>query len=89
MRLINARTLPPPFSAESGRPRLELNERAVAVIRRIQDKLTGRDFETADALAVAEQVDRLIRQARSHENLCQLFIGWCVVAAHPWMIALG
>jgi serine/threonine-protein kinase mTOR len=54
-----------------------LNEKAVAVIRRVQDKLTGLDFGNDQPLAVAEQVERLIRQATSHENLCQCFIGWC------------
>ena len=28
-------------------------------------------------LAVPDQVDRLIVQATSHENLSQLYIGWC------------
>jgi hypothetical protein len=30
-------------------------------------------------LPVAEQVQRLIVQATSHENLCQCYIGWCPV----------
>jgi hypothetical protein len=58
-----------------------LNEKALKVIRRVQDKLTGTDFhgsdEVADPLDVPEQVQRLIVQATSSENLCQLFIGWC------------
>eukprot|EP01135_Chromosphaera_perkinsii_P003113 Nk52_evm2s236 gene=Nk52_evmTU2s236 len=54
-----------------------LNERAVTVIKRVQAKLTGRDFNTADPLDVPEQVNRLINQATSHENLCQCYIGWC------------
>jgi len=28
-------------------------------------------------VAVEEQVDRLIRQAQAHENLSQMFVGWC------------
>jgi FKBP12-rapamycin complex-associated protein len=50
------------------------------VIGRIQAKLTGRDFaksDDEDALDVDKQVDRLIRQATSVENLCQLYQGWC------------
>ncbi|TMW61633.1 hypothetical protein Poli38472_010696 [Pythium oligandrum] len=59
-------------------PREALNERAVAVIRRVQAKLTGRDFEgEAEPLDVTAQVQRLITQATSHENLCQCYIGWC------------
>lgn len=60
-----------------------LNERALKVIRRVQDKLTGTDFHTlneelaGEPLDVQEQVQRLIVQATSSENLCQLFIGWC------------
>jgi FKBP12-rapamycin complex-associated protein len=29
------------------------------------------------SLTVPEQVDMLIRQATSHENLCQCYLGWC------------
>lgn len=58
-----------------------LNEKALKVIRRVQDKLTGTDFpdydETFEPLDVPDQVQRLIVQATSSENLCQLFIGWC------------
>jgi FKBP12-rapamycin complex-associated protein len=64
-----------------------LNERALKVIRRVQDKLNGRDFlspeEDQHAIAgespldVQEQVQRLIVQATSSENLSQLFVGWC------------
>jgi FKBP12-rapamycin complex-associated protein len=59
-------------------PREALNEKAVAVIRRVQAKLTGRDFEgEKEPLDVSAQVQRLINQATSHENLCQCYIGWC------------
>mmetsp|Transcript_21493 Transcript_21493/g.52973 ORF Transcript_21493/g.52973 Transcript_21493/m.52973 type:complete len:3171 (+) Transcript_21493:99-9611(+) len=57
-----------------------LNEKALTVIRRVQDKLTGTDFPDREddlgALDVSDQVQRLIVQATSVENLCQLFIGW-------------
>lgn len=65
----------------TGAPREALNEKAVAVIRRVQAKLTGRDFELGvmddQPLDVRAQVQRLIHQATSHENLCQCYIGWC------------
>ncbi|TYZ66502.1 hypothetical protein PybrP1_008839 [[Pythium] brassicae (nom. inval.)] len=62
----------------TGAPREALNEKAVAVIRRVQAKLTGRDFEgEREPLGVSAQVQRLIDQAASHENLCQSYIGWC------------
>lgn len=72
-----------------------LNERAVQVMQRMRNKLTGRDFATPSlqphpgaaaagavegaepGLSVKVQVERLIGQARSHENLCQSYIGWC------------
>ncbi|KAJ2402158.1 phosphatidylinositol kinase- protein kinase tor1, partial [Coemansia sp. RSA 2559] len=50
--------------------------KARAVVKRIQDKLTGRDFSPSVALAVEEQVDRLVQQAMRSENLAQLFWGW-------------
>lgn len=58
-------------------PAEALNEKAVAVIRRVQDKLTGLDFGNERPLDVPSQVERLIKQATSNENLCQSFIGWC------------
>ena len=67
----------------------ELIEKAVIVIRRVMDKLTGLDFadttqtgglssqQQQQALEVPDQVDRLIREATSNENLSQSFFGWC------------
>ncbi|KIY73583.1 atypical/PIKK/FRAP protein kinase [Cylindrobasidium torrendii FP15055 ss-10] len=52
------------------------NERALFVYNRVQNKLTGRDFDPAVTLSVTDQVDKLIKQATSLENLCQLFSGW-------------
>lgn len=57
-----------------------LNARALEVINRILSKLTGRDFaksDDAEDLNIEQQVDRLIHEATSVENLSQLFIGWC------------
>ncbi|GAV78802.1 PI3_PI4_kinase domain-containing protein/FAT domain-containing protein/FATC domain-containing protein/Rapamycin_bind domain-containing protein/DUF3385 domain-containing protein/HEAT_2 domain-containing protein [Cephalotus follicularis] len=80
-----------------------LNERAVVVMARMSNKLTGRDFsscssvstnsnqhavdhstlisgdarEVDPALSVKLQVQKLIIQATSHENLCQNYVGWC------------
>ena len=53
------------------------NQRALEVVRRIQNKLTGRDYDPTTPLSVPEQVDRLIQDATSVENLCVAFIGWC------------
>ncbi|RID56915.1 hypothetical protein BRARA_F00328 [Brassica rapa] len=76
-----------------------LNERAVVVMERMSNKLTGRDFSTSASpsnpiadhnnllggdshevehgLSVKVQVQKLIDQATSHENLCQNYVGWC------------
>ncbi|KAI8028412.1 Serine/threonine-protein kinase TOR [Camellia lanceoleosa] len=80
-----------------------LNQRAVVVMARMSNKLTGRDFSTSSlgstnstqlavdhntmisgetrevehGLSVKVQVQKLILQARSHENLCQNYVGWC------------
>ncbi|KAL7199558.1 hypothetical protein ACSBR2_021782 [Camellia fascicularis] len=80
-----------------------LNERAVVVMARMSNKLTGRDFSTSSSvstnpihhavdhntlisgdtrevehgLSVKLQVQKLILQASSHENLCQNYVGWC------------
>lgn len=79
-----------------------LNERAVVVMARMSNKLTGRDFSTSSSvsassnqhavdhsslivgdtrevehgLSVKLQVQKLINQARSHENLCQNYVGY-------------
>ncbi|KAI0316749.1 atypical/PIKK/FRAP protein kinase [Amylostereum chailletii] len=53
------------------------NERALTVYNRVQNKLTGRDFNPEVVLSVEAQVEKLIAQATSLENLCQCFSGWC------------
>ena len=55
----------------------DLNKIAILVLKRIIDKLEGTDFGDNYILGINEQVDRLINQATSHENLCQIYIGWC------------
>ncbi|OQR67589.1 serine/threonine-protein kinase mTOR-like [Tropilaelaps mercedesae] len=54
-----------------------LNRKAVAIIERVREKLTGCDFDKRTHLEVSQQVELLIRQATSPENLCQCYIGWC------------
>ena len=47
------------------------------MIGRVEAKLNGRDFGNGKTvLDVPEQVENLIRQATSHVNLCQCYIGW-------------
>uniref|UniRef100_A0A3B3CAJ9 non-specific serine/threonine protein kinase n=1 Tax=Oryzias melastigma TaxID=30732 RepID=A0A3B3CAJ9_ORYME len=55
-----------------------LNKKAIQIINRVRDKLTGQDFPHDEKLDVPTQVELLIKQATSHENLCQCYIGWSV-----------
>lgn len=54
-----------------------LNEKALKVIQRVEEKLTGTEFNMDKAADVPDQVQRLIVQATNSETLCQLYIGWC------------
>eukprot|EP00052_Salpingoeca_macrocollata_P027230 m.257819 g.257819 ORF g.257819 m.257819 type:complete len:2371 (+) comp22712_c0_seq2:129-7241(+) len=54
----------------------QLNKRALSVLGRVQAKLSGNDFK-GEQLNVPNQVQRLILDATSHENLCQHYQGWC------------
>ncbi|CAG9564543.1 unnamed protein product [Danaus chrysippus] len=59
-------------------PESNLNKRALAILNRIRDKLTGRDFPNIEAVvSVPKQVALLIKIATNNENLCQCYIGWC------------
>ncbi|OJJ32073.1 hypothetical protein ASPWEDRAFT_161263 [Aspergillus wentii DTO 134E9] len=53
------------------------NARALQVLARVKEKLTGRDFKSFEELNVSDQVDKLLAQATSVENICQHWIGWC------------
>ena len=55
----------------------ELNRIAKFVLDRIQDKLSGTDFNPDIVYDVKSQVDKLIQQATSNENLAQSYLGWC------------
>ncbi|KAI9850778.1 MAG: phosphatidylinositol kinase- protein kinase tor1 [Thelocarpon superellum] len=58
-------------------PREVQNARALQVLGRVKEKLTGMDFKNEEELTVQEQVEKLLVQATSLENLCQHYIGWC------------
>ena len=56
-----------------------------AILKRIKDKLEGRDVDQVTSPRNAEedrvhaQVTRIIDEARNHYNLCRMFTGWI-----PW-----
>lgn len=63
---------------EPGHDHAEIqNERAVQVLNRVKEKLTGRDFKPDEELSYINQVDKLLIEATKLENLCQHYIGWC------------
>ncbi|KNC51511.1 phosphatidylinositol kinase Tor2 [Thecamonas trahens ATCC 50062] len=68
------------LNVDAGAGGTDLNAKARRVVDRVADKLVGRDFDPGVKLGVSEQVDRLIRDATAHENLCVCFQGWCA----PW-----
>ncbi|PMD48474.1 FAT-domain-containing protein [Hyaloscypha variabilis F] len=53
------------------------NERAMQVLNRVKEKLTGHDFKPDEELTYILQVDKLLIEATKLENLCQHYIGWC------------
>ena len=53
------------------------NARALQVLARVKEKLTGRDFKKTNELNIEEQVEKLLSEATNLENLCQHYIGWC------------
>ena len=53
------------------------NTKAVELLDRVAQKLTGRDFKKDEELDVINQVNKLIIEATKLENLCQHYIGWC------------
>lgn len=65
------------FDEEEELPQTELNKKALKIKSRINDKLKGNDFLGHSNLSVEDQVQLLINQSTSNENLCQCYIGWC------------
>ena len=55
----------------------ELNTIAKMVLDRIKDKLSGTDIHPDFSYDAQSQVDKLIHQATSYENLAQSYLGWC------------
>ncbi|KAL2759917.1 hypothetical protein ACRALDRAFT_1038929 [Sodiomyces alcalophilus JCM 7366] len=53
------------------------NARALEVLDRVAQKLTGKDFKPNEELDIVSQVNKLITEATKLENLCQHYIGWC------------
>ncbi|KAJ2779391.1 phosphatidylinositol kinase- protein kinase tor1 [Coemansia javaensis] len=61
---------------QSHHPQRLGDSKARAIVKRIHNKLVGTDFNPNVQLAVDEQVDKLIRQATSPDNLAVMYLGW-------------
>lgn len=55
----------------------EMNQKALKILERVSNKLSGRDFASRGTLEVEAQIDLLVAQASSNEVLCQAYLGWC------------
>ncbi|TKY67498.1 Serine/threonine-protein kinase SMG1 [Spatholobus suberectus] len=56
------------------------NAYALSVLRRVEMKIDGRDISENREIGIAEQVDYLLKQATSVDNLCNMYEGWT-----PWI----
>lgn len=56
------------------------NAYALSVLRRVEMKIDGRDISERREISIAEQVDYLLKQATSADNLCNMYEGWT-----PWI----
>nr|XP_011458374.1 PREDICTED: serine/threonine-protein kinase SMG1-like [Fragaria vesca subsp. vesca] len=56
------------------------NPYAMSVLRRVEMKLDGRDISDNREIGISEQVDYLLKQATSVDNLCNMYEGWT-----PWI----
>ncbi|KAI4342363.1 hypothetical protein MLD38_027001 [Melastoma candidum] len=71
--------LPPDVHGSCERSRGK-NPYAMSVLRRIEMKLDGHDIASSRKINIPEQVDYLIKQATSVDNLCNMYEGWT-----PWI----
>jgi FKBP12-rapamycin complex-associated protein len=55
----------------------DFNQVVKITLERVSDKIKGTDFNKNEELKIDEQIQRLIIQATSHENLSQSYLGWC------------
>ena len=55
----------------------ELNKIAKMVLERINNKLSGTEFYPDIVFEIKEQVNKLINDAISYENLARSYLGWC------------
>ncbi|TYG84112.1 hypothetical protein ES288_D01G223600v1 [Gossypium darwinii] len=72
--------VPVPSTDTASRIARGKNAYAMSVLRRVEMKLDGRDITERREISIAEQVDYLLKQATSVDNLCSMYEGWT-----PWI----
>jgi len=55
------------------------NIHAVNIVKRVKEKLEGLDG-TSQPMSISQQVDWVIKEATSTDNLCKMYEGWT-----PWI----
>ncbi|KAG4994057.1 hypothetical protein JHK86_030884 [Glycine max] len=71
---------PDPYINANTRVGRGKNAYALSVLRRVEVKIDGRDISENREIGTAEQVDYLLKQATSVDNLCNMYEGWT-----PWI----
>lgn len=56
------------------------NPFALSILKQVEHKLHGWDIDGTRSLKISEQVDYLLKQATSIDNLCNMYEGWT-----PWI----
>ncbi|CAN6315332.1 unnamed protein product [Urochloa humidicola] len=56
------------------------NHFALSILKQVEHKLHGQDIDGTRSLNISEQVDYLLKQATSIDNLCNMYEGWT-----PWI----
>uniref|UniRef100_A0A6B2LYN4 FATC domain-containing protein n=1 Tax=Arcella intermedia TaxID=1963864 RepID=A0A6B2LYN4_9EUKA len=51
------------------------NIHAVNIVKRVKEKLEGYDG-TNEPMSIAQQVDWVIKESTSTDNLCKMYEGW-------------
>ncbi|MED6198639.1 Serine/threonine-protein kinase smg1 [Stylosanthes scabra] len=74
------REAPDPNTSGSSRVGRGKNAYALSVLRRVEMKIDGRDISDKREIGITEQVDYLLKQATSVDNLCNMYEGWT-----PWI----
>ncbi|CAB3995316.1 serine threonine- kinase SMG1 [Paramuricea clavata] len=64
----------------TGKAVQERNMYAIGVWKRVKAKLDGRDIDPTKRMSVEDQVEHIIEEATSKDNLCLMYEGWT-----PWV----